>query len=242
MDLNRQSLDRVVPNIAAGRLQGMFASAGWQVLTVKYGQLLEELFTRPGGEELRARIDAMPNQEYQRLLRCDAAQLGERLPGGARRCAALVATLDDGTLTAAVRNLGGHDLAALDRAYRAIDDTRPTIIFAYTIKGYGLPIEGHPQNHSALLTRPQFEELAAVSAPTRASRGSPSIPAATRDGCAPRPRGGCAGPRSPPARSPGAARRTSAAPRPAPRPLRPRSGRVLLDLTRQAPEAPPGAS
>src|SRR5215469_4201824 len=32
VDLNRQSLDRVVPNIAAGRLQGMFAAAGWQVL------------------------------------------------------------------------------------------------------------------------------------------------------------------------------------------------------------------
>ncbi len=40
VDLNRQSLDRVVPAIAAARLQGMFASAGWQVMTVKYGQLL----------------------------------------------------------------------------------------------------------------------------------------------------------------------------------------------------------
>src|SRR3954463_7485714 len=73
VDLNRQSLDRVVPNIAAGRLQGMFDAAGWQVLTLKYGRLLEELFARPGGAELRARIDAMPNPEYQRLLRCDAA-------------------------------------------------------------------------------------------------------------------------------------------------------------------------
>ncbi|MGH3164603.1 MAG: pyruvate dehydrogenase, partial [Trebonia sp.] len=61
VDLNRQSLDRIVPGIAAARLQGMFASAGWQVLTVKYGHLLEELFTRPGGQELRARIDEMPN-------------------------------------------------------------------------------------------------------------------------------------------------------------------------------------
>ncbi|HEY0936277.1 MAG TPA: pyruvate dehydrogenase, partial [Trebonia sp.] len=160
VDFNRQSLDRIVPNIAAGRLQGMFASAGWQVLTVKYGQLLGELFTRPGGGQLRARIDAMPNQEYQRLLRCDAAQLRERLPGGSAEIGALIAALDDATLTAAVRNLGGHDLPALDQAYRAIDDTRPTIIFAYTIKGFGLPTEGHPQNHSALLTRPQFAELA----------------------------------------------------------------------------------
>ncbi len=74
VDLNRQSLDRVVPNLGAHRLQGMFAAAGWQVLTVKYGHLLSELFARPGGDALRARIDAMSNPEYQRLLRCDAAQ------------------------------------------------------------------------------------------------------------------------------------------------------------------------
>lgn len=51
VDLNRQSLDRVVPNIAADKLQGMFAAAGWQVITVKYGRLLEELFVRPGGDD-----------------------------------------------------------------------------------------------------------------------------------------------------------------------------------------------
>ena len=85
VDLNRQSLDRVVPNIGATRLQGMFDAAGWQVLTVKYGRLLEELFTRPGGAALRTRIDDMPNPEYQRLLRCTPAQLRERLPGRRRR-------------------------------------------------------------------------------------------------------------------------------------------------------------
>lgn len=85
VDLNRQSLDRIVPVIATTRLQGMFASAGWQVITVKYGRLLEELFARPGGHELRARIEQMPNPEYQRLLRCTPAQLRERLPAAARR-------------------------------------------------------------------------------------------------------------------------------------------------------------
>ncbi|HEX8005966.1 MAG TPA: pyruvate dehydrogenase [Trebonia sp.] len=160
VDLNRQSLDRIVPDIAAGRLQGMFASAGWQVITVKYGHLLEELFTRPGGPELRARIDEMPNPEYQRLLRCAAAELRERLPGGNAAIADLISGLDDQTLTEAIRNLGGHDLAALDHAYAAIDDTRPTVIIAYTIKGYGLPTQGHPRNHSALLTTGQMQELA----------------------------------------------------------------------------------
>lgn len=162
VDLNRQSLDRVVPGIATTRLQGMFAAAGWQVLTVKYGHLLEDLFTQPGGAELRERIDAMPNPEYQRLLRCSVAQLRERLPGGNGALAALVDGLDDATLTAAIRNLGGHDMAALDAAFAAIDDNRPTVIFAYTIKGYGLPTEGHPSNHSALLTTDQIRELAAA--------------------------------------------------------------------------------
>jgi pyruvate dehydrogenase E1 component len=164
VDLNRQSLDRVVPMMGATRLQGMFAAAGWQVLTVKYGRLLEELFARPGGGALRDRIDAMSNPEYQRLLRHDPADLRRLLPGegpGATEIAALIADLPDADLRAAVRNLGGHDPAALRAAFAQIDDTRPTVVLAYTLKGYGLATEGHPQNHSALLTEAQLHELAA---------------------------------------------------------------------------------
>jgi pyruvate dehydrogenase E1 component len=150
-----------VPLIAADRLRGMFAAAGWQVITLKYGRLLEELFTRPGGDALRHRIDAMPNAEYQRLLRCDPGELRRRLPGGDESIAGLIAALDDAALSRAVRNLGGHDLSSLNEAYATIDDDRPTLILAYTIKGYGLPIEGHPQNHSALLTNEQMRALAA---------------------------------------------------------------------------------
>ncbi|MGW6622012.1 transketolase-like TK C-terminal-containing protein [Nocardia sp. NPDC055002] len=163
VDLNRQSLDRVVPNIAASRLQKMFDAAGWQVLTVRFGKLLESLFTRPGGTELRTRILDMSNPEYQRLLRCAADELRQRLPGTgstAAPIAELIATLNDDTLRTAISNLGGHDLDALRAAYAQIDDTRPTVIIAYTVKGYGLPTQGHPQNHSSLLTIEQFAELA----------------------------------------------------------------------------------
>ncbi|MFF3371905.1 pyruvate dehydrogenase [Streptomyces sp. NPDC002680] len=163
VDLNRQSLDRVVPGPAAERVRGMFTAAGWQVLTLKYGQLLEELFARPGGDELRLRLDVMENPEYQRLLRCTPQQLRDRLPGtgsGSEPIARLIAEVDDDTLHSAVRNLGGHDLGALLDAYDEIDDSRPTVIFAYTVKGHGLPTEGHPQNHSSLLTGDQMTELA----------------------------------------------------------------------------------
>jgi pyruvate dehydrogenase E1 component len=163
VDLNRQSLDRVVPNIAADRLEKMFGAAGWQVITVKFGRLLEELFARPGGEALRRRILDMPNPEYQRLLRCTPEQLRTRLPGNgpeAQTVAGVVADVDDTVLVESIRNLGGHDLDALRDAYASIDDTRPTVIIAYTIKGFGLPTQGHPQNHSSLLSVEEYTRLA----------------------------------------------------------------------------------
>lgn len=163
VDLNRQSLDRVVPNIAAGKIERLFAAAGWQVLTVRFGHLLEDLMARPGGDALRGRIVEMSNPEYQRLLRCTAAELRNRLPGdgdGSEAIAALINAVEDEVLVRAIRNLGGHDLAALREAYAQIDDTKPTVIIAYTVKGNGLPTEGHPQNHSSLLTVDQYRELA----------------------------------------------------------------------------------
>src|SRR5689334_8140101 len=53
VDLNRQSLDRVVPNIAAGKIERLFEAAGWQVITVRFGHLLESLMDRTGGDALR---------------------------------------------------------------------------------------------------------------------------------------------------------------------------------------------
>ena len=165
VDMNRQSLDRVVPNIAAGRLETMFSAAGWQVITVMFGKLLEGMIWPPG-RHCAARADPGDAQSrvHQRLLRCDADALRSRLPGAgpdAHVIDGLVSELDDATLLRAIRNLGGHDLDALRDAYARIDDGRPTVIIAYTIKGYGLPTQGHPQNHSSLLTVEQFDQLAA---------------------------------------------------------------------------------
>ena len=162
VDFNRQSLDRVVPNISATRLQAMFAAAGWQVITLKYGRFLTELFQSPGGHHLERRIDGMSNPEYQRLLRCSPAELRKRLAGegeGASEITALLGALDDDAVTRVIRGLGGHDIPALVDAFDRIDDARPTVVFAYTIKGNGLPSEGHPQNHSNLL---KPEQLALV--------------------------------------------------------------------------------
>lgn len=167
VDLNRQSLDRVVPGIRAGQLERLFAQSGWQVLEAKYGRKLQALFGQPGGYLLRQRIDEMSNEEYQAMLRLPGAQLRQQLVlvnGVAHpRLAAVVHDIPDEALPAVVGDLGGHDFAELFSALAQADDepNRPTIIFAYTVKGWGLPIAGDPLNHSKLLTPEQIAELQA---------------------------------------------------------------------------------
>lgn len=163
VDLNRQSLDRVVPDVQAHRLQGMFEAAGWQVITRKWGRRITALFERRGGAELRERLETMPNEEYQRMLRVESSEVADRLlaAGGSAELRTLLGSLSDDDLAQAVRDLGGHDLDLLVDTFRTIDESRPTVVLAYTIKGRGLPIEGHPANHSALLTGDQMDAYAA---------------------------------------------------------------------------------
>lgn len=163
VDLNRQSLDRVVPGIRAAHLKRLFAESGWRVLEAKYGRRLQALFAQPDGERLRDRIDAMRNEEYQALIRLAGAELRPRLVGADPQLARLLEAISDAELPALLANLGGHDLPELLATLAQVDEEprRPTIIFAYTIKGWGLPIAGHPLNHSQLLSPEQVETLRA---------------------------------------------------------------------------------
>jgi len=79
VDLNRQSLDRVVPGIRAARLKRLFEDMGWQVIEAKYSRKLQALFGRPGGDALRRRIDRMLNEEYQALIRQGGAEIRSHL-------------------------------------------------------------------------------------------------------------------------------------------------------------------
>lgn len=165
VDLNRQSLDRVIPGIRAAELEAQFRTNGWEVLELKYGHRLRAAFAEPGGEILRDRIDGMPNEEYQALFGASddvvrAALLEPYARADRDRLSRLVDAADGGAARL-VRDLGGHDLGdVLDAFARArLTPDRPTVIFAYTIKGYGLEIAGRPQNHSALLNGEQVDRL-----------------------------------------------------------------------------------
>ncbi|WP_431884715.1 transketolase-like TK C-terminal-containing protein [Micromonospora wenchangensis] len=201
VDFNRQSLDRVVPGIRIDQWRGQFEAAGWHVVEVKYGRRLAQAYARPGGSALRDWIDLMPNEQYQSLFGLTGPALRRQfLDGAPDGIAGFIADLTDEELAPLVTDLGGHDLAAMLDAYAQCDAVtdRPSVVFAYTVKGWGLPIAGNPRNHSALLSTAQVDALRAEHGLTTATewdRLDPASPAGIRAGArrealarAPRPR------------------------------------------------------
>ena len=163
VDLNRQSLDRIIPGIRVRAWREMFAANGWNVIDAKYGKRLQAAFAEPNGELLRMSIDEMSNEVYQRLLRVSPESLREWLPGTSRYSkdlARFISRWDDQELQDLFRNLGGHDFATLREAFAAADGSPgPDVVFAYTLKGWMLPMIGDPQNHSVMLNHDQMEQL-----------------------------------------------------------------------------------
>ena len=170
VDLNRQSLDRIIPGIRVRCWREMFAANGWQVVDAKYGRRLQAAFAEPNGELLRLAIDEMSNDMYQRLMRVSPGVLREWLPRASRfprDLARFIGRWDDDELQELIRNLGGHDFSMLREAFSQADaNAGPSVVFAYTLKGWMLPSVGDPQNHSVTLSSHQMEEL----------RGQLSIP------------------------------------------------------------------
>ena len=146
IDLNRQSLDRVIPDIQATRLQRFFENAGWHVVEAKYGSRLEAAFILPGGEELRRHIDEMSNEEYQSLFGLQGNDLRSAfLRTAPPPVSRLVGDRDDAELADLVFHLGGHDLGLLVDRYRECDaaDDRPSVVFAGTGASLGGGATGH---------------------------------------------------------------------------------------------------
>ena len=165
IDYNRQSLDAIVADRFFQRLDTVFQTMEWRVVTLKYGTRLDAAFARRGGDALRAWIDDCPNSAYSALAYQGGAAWRARLArdlGDTAGIRALLDEHDDRSLHRLMTNLAGHDLDAVRAAYHAAaaDDT-PTCFIAYTIKGYGLPFEGHKDNHAGLTTPAQITTLRA---------------------------------------------------------------------------------
>src|SRR6201991_2849307 len=164
VDYNRQSLDAVVREGLWEKFETMFRNFGWDVVIVKYGKLMDHAFAEPGAEALRRWIDNCPNALYAALCFQGGAAFRKHLQdeiGDQGEVSALIGRRSDEELLALMSNLGGHDMASVLEAFESIDHDRPVCFIAYTIKGVGLPFQGHKDNHAGLMTVAQMEKYRA---------------------------------------------------------------------------------
>lgn len=162
IDYNRQSLDGVVHEGLWERIQAIFTSFGWRVVTLRHGVLQQAAFKEPGGEKLKEWIQNCPNQLYSALTFRGGAAWRERLLddiGDQADLSALLERRSDAELDELMNNLGGQCLSSLTAAFDAIDDDQPTVFLAYTIKGWGTPLAGHKDNHAGLMNKAQMGEF-----------------------------------------------------------------------------------
>ncbi len=195
IDLNRQSLDRIMedsPMGSTGTWAGnLFRANGWHVIDLRWGSRISAAFNKPGGAGLRRRLESLSDTHYQALLLVDPPTARKALAGEtdhddptmARFLEEFASDLrppgdleildnyDDAEIAGLIRDLGGHDLRGLIEAHNeALGVTdRPTAIICHTIKGWRMPgLEGHPENHGAVLTEDRmnaYRKLVGFAAP-----------------------------------------------------------------------------
>ena len=170
VDFNRQSLDRVIPGVRSGEFTNVFRRARLARRGIlKYGRSCARAYDLPAATRCAAGSTTCRTPSTRACSR--PARRPAALSGGRRRTA-----WRSRRAGARARALLRRGAARPDRQpgrprpRRRARRARPrcdaerraaaSVIFAFTVKGWGLPIAGHPMNHSALLLdRRQIDAL-----------------------------------------------------------------------------------
>ncbi|MBC8159050.1 MAG: transketolase [Alphaproteobacteria bacterium] len=164
IDYNRQSLDGVINDFLFNKIRDFFRTVGWEVIILKYGKKLEAAFEGPAGEVLKHWIDECPNPLYSALCFKGGSAWREHLKrdiGGSAGLKAFLDGHDDASLHSLMTNLAGHDMQSVLEAFHSVTSDAPHCFVTYTIKGMGLPLAGHKDNHAGLMTPDQMASFQA---------------------------------------------------------------------------------
>jgi pyruvate dehydrogenase E1 component len=170
VDYNRQNLDGTrIPNERAlrsrdcDRIQRTAEANGWKVIQVRHGSFREELFARPGGDELRVLLESeLSDYALQLMLfKRDANQARKHCLKFHNKARRVLDTVDDKDLLRALTDIGGNDIGKMVEALQAskLHPDTPYLIVAHTIKGWSLKCFADPANHSMLPSEAEVREI-----------------------------------------------------------------------------------
>lgn len=130
-------------------LESFFRGAGWNVIKVIWGREWDRLFEKDKEGALVHLMNTTPDGDYQTFKANDGAYVREHFFGRDERTLKLVEDMSDDEIWALRR--GGHDYRKVYAAYKRALETKdqPTVILAFTVKGYGLGhnFEGRNATH-----------------------------------------------------------------------------------------------
>ena len=170
VDYNRQNLDgtRISNEKAFGgsdadRIVRLAEANGWKGIKLKHGKLREKLFATAGGAEFKRVLDEeLSDFELQALISSNNPdRILKRLSEKSAKLKTWVEKQSKEEVVQAFFNLAGHDLESLVETLSATRQSeKPTLIVAYTIKGYGLECQAMSGNHSAMPEREELDKFA----------------------------------------------------------------------------------
>jgi pyruvate dehydrogenase E1 component len=140
-------------------LEAAFRGAGWNVIKVIWGSDWDKLLDADEDGLLIKRMSEVVDGQFQKYATEDGAYVRKDFFGADPRLLKLVENLSDEQIR--TLNRGGHDPAKVYSAYQSAvaHKGQPTVVLAYTVKGYGLGESGEGRNITHSQKKLNEEEL-----------------------------------------------------------------------------------
>jgi len=140
-------------------LGAAFRGAGWNVIKVITGKDWDPLWVQDDDGALVKRFGEVVDGQFQKYVTESGAYIREDFFGKDPRLAKMVENYSDEQIR--TLNRGGHDSDKVYAAYKSAHEHKgqPTVILAYTVKGYGLGESGEGKNITHQQKKMNEEEL-----------------------------------------------------------------------------------
>jgi pyruvate dehydrogenase E1 component len=140
-------------------LEAAFRGAGWNVIKVIWGSDWDKLLAADKDGVLVKRMGEVVDGQFQKYATEDGAYIRKDFFGADPRLLAMVESYSDEQIR--TLNRGGHDPAKVYAAYKSAVEHKgqPTVVLAYTVKGYGLGESGEGRNITHQQKKLNEEEL-----------------------------------------------------------------------------------